>query len=105
MLEATLPRTPCGVFQAWLRRSGWVRRFTEDGRTGVYLRVLSEGTVAAGDAIIVEYRPDHGITVMSAFRAGYDRDLALLRRVLEIPGRADKWRDTAARVERQLRRG
>lgn len=105
VFEVTLPRTPCGVFQAWLQESGWVKRFTEEARTGAYLRVLTEGTIAAGDGITVEYRPDHGITVMAAFRSSYDRDIGLLRRIVEIPGRSDKWADALAWVERQASRG
>ncbi|TQN31058.1 MOSC domain-containing protein YiiM [Haloactinospora alba] len=105
LLEATLPRTPCGVFQAWLAEAGWTKRFTEEGRTGVYLRVLEEGSLAAGDGVTVVHRPAHGITVMAAFRAYYERDLDLLRRVLRIPGRSPSWERTAAQLERQLSNG
>lgn len=105
LLEVTVPRTPCGVFRAWLDETGWVKRFTEEARTGAYLRVLEDGEVTAGDAVVVEYRPEHGIDLASAFRASYDRDLDLLLRVLEIPGRSDKWKAKAETVRRQLDRG
>jgi MOSC domain-containing protein YiiM len=36
VLEATAPRIPCVVFRNWLDEQGWVRRFTEAGRTGAY---------------------------------------------------------------------
>lgn len=104
LLEVTLPRTPCGVFRAWLDESGWVKRFTAEARTGAYLRVLEEGELAPGDSVVIEYRPDHGIDLAAAFRAGYDRDLELLRRVLDIPGRSEKWERTEQRVLRQLER-
>jgi MOSC domain-containing protein YiiM len=102
LLEVCVPRTPCGVFRNWLDVQGWVKTFTEEGRTGAYLRVVEEGEVRAGDAVTVEYRPDHGIDLMAAFRAGYERDAALLRRVLDIPGRSEKWKAVLAKVERQL---
>ncbi|RNL86251.1 MOSC domain-containing protein [Halostreptopolyspora alba] len=105
VLEVTLPRTPCGVFQAWLRESGWVKRFTDEARTGAYLRVLTEGTIAPGDEVTIDHRPDHGISVRAAFRSSYDRDVDLLRRIVRIPGRSDKWSDALARVEQQVSRG
>lgn len=104
LLEVALPRTPCAVFRNWLDEEGWVKTFTAEARTGAYLRVLEEGQAAAGDALTVEHRPSHGIELAAAFRAGYDRDLDLLRRVLEIPGRSDKWKAVATAVERQLSR-
>ncbi|GAA1751341.1 MOSC domain-containing protein [Streptomonospora arabica] len=96
LLEAALPRTPCGVFRSWMAETGWVKRFTAEGRTGVYLRVLAEGELAAGDGITVVHRPDHGIGVAAAFRARYERDPELLRRVLALPGRSAVWEESAA---------
>ncbi|QBI53305.1 MOSC domain-containing protein [Streptomonospora litoralis] len=95
LLEAALPRTPCGVFRSWMEEAGWVKRFTAEGRTGVYLRVLAEGGIRAGDGLRVVHRPQHGITVAAAFRARYERDRDLLRRVLEIPGRSQVWEEYA----------
>lgn len=74
VLEVAGVRTPCRDFQAWVGRCGyddraWVRRFTEAGRPGPYLRVLVEGTVAAGDPVTVAHRPGHGVTVATVFRA------------------------------------
>ncbi|RCV50574.1 MOSC domain-containing protein [Marinitenerispora sediminis] len=91
LFEVVLPRVPCAVFAAWVEEPAWVRRFTAEARTGAYLRVLEEGRLAAGDAVTVEHRPDHGIDLAAAFRARHDRDLDLLHRVLELPGRADEW--------------
>ncbi|MUL40189.1 MOSC domain-containing protein [Streptomonospora sp. PA3] len=98
LLEAALPRTPCGVFRAWMEETGWVKRFTEEGRTGVYLRVLAEGEISAGDEVRVVHRPEHGIAVAAAFRARYEPDRELLRRVLAIPGRSAVWEEAAAAV-------
>ncbi|UPT19673.1 MOSC domain-containing protein [Thermobifida alba] len=101
LLEVTLPRVPCGTFQNWLGERGWVRRFTEEGRTGAYLRVVEEGEVAAGDAVVVEHRPDHGIDLATAFRARRERDVALLRRVAGLPGSAEEWRLRLAAAEQR----
>jgi MOSC domain-containing protein YiiM len=81
-------RIPCRVFAGWLGRhgadtTGWLRRFTADGRPGAYLRVLEEGLVRSGDPIVVEARPDHGVTVGTMFRA-LTTDRSLLTELLRV---------------------
>ena len=61
----------------------WVKRFTERGRTGAYLRILTPGPVQAGDPIVVESRPDHDITVPLMFRA-LTTERHLLPRLLHV---------------------
>lgn len=82
LLETTLPRVPCQTFQSWLRQPQWVRRFTERGDTGSYLRVLTPGSVRAGDPVEVVSRPAHGVTVRELFFAA-NQDPQRLRRLLE----------------------
>ena len=43
-------------------------RFTVHGKVGAYLRVITEGTVQAGDRVEVVHRPAHGVTVGQMFR-------------------------------------
>jgi len=74
LLEVVSVRIPCSTFKIWLGRhgyddTGWVKRFTVEGRTGPYLRVLEPGELAAGDPIVVEHRPAHDVTVSTMFRA------------------------------------
>lgn len=66
-LEVTIPRIPCGTFARRLRVDGWVRRFTQEGRPGAYLRVVRSGSVAAGDPVVVTHRPSHGVTIGQLF--------------------------------------
>lgn len=66
-VEVSGPRTPCATFGRWLGQDRWVRRFTEHGRTGVYLRVLTPGSVRAGDGVTVVFRPGHGVTASGWF--------------------------------------
>lgn len=95
VLEVTTPRTPCGVFERRMRVPGWQRRFEERGAPGAYLRVLRAGDVRAGDAITVESRPDHGVTIGAWFtrwspddaRALLDADAAGTIRLAEAPRR------------------
>ncbi len=68
VLEVTQPRIPCATFGRHVGQERWVRRFSEAGRVGAYLRVLRPGTVRAGDQVVVEHVPDHGVTVRGLVR-------------------------------------
>lgn len=84
VLQVTDPRIPCRTFAGFLDERGWIKRFSADGRTGTYLRVLTPGSVRAGDPIKVLQRPDHGITTLVAFRA-FTTQPELLPRLLNVP--------------------
>lgn len=77
-VEVTGPRTPCATFGRWLGQDGWVKRFVQHGRSGVYLRVLRPGDVAAGDRITVTHRPGHGISVARWFAGNAPDDARTL---------------------------
>lgn len=66
-LEVTIPRIPCGTFARRMKVDKWVKRFAEEGRPGAYLRVRRSGSVAAGDAVTVLERPEHGVTIGQMF--------------------------------------
>lgn len=67
--RVTAPRIPCRTFAAHVGEERWVKRFTQHGATGAYLKVLEPGTVGAGDRIEVLDVPAHGVTVGTMFRA------------------------------------
>jgi MOSC domain-containing protein YiiM len=69
VLEVSCPRIPCGTFEGWLGRAGWIRRFTEAAVPGAFLRVIEPGPVSAGDAIEILSQPGHAVTVAMVFRA------------------------------------
>jgi MOSC domain-containing protein YiiM len=88
-LQIAHVRVPCVTFKGWMGHSGydataWVKRFVRAGRAGPYFRVLAEGRVQAGDEIVVDSRPDHGVTVADLFGAVTIRP-ELLPRLLEVP--------------------
>jgi MOSC domain-containing protein YiiM len=68
LLEVTAWRTPCANFARFWGVPDLVKRFAAHGATGAYLRVLETGDVGAGDDVDVVSRPDHGVTVETAFR-------------------------------------
>ena len=102
LLEVVDVRIPCITFADWLDANGidatqWVKRFTREGRPGPYLRVLEQGVVTVGDPVVVEHRPDHGVTVATLFRA-VTTERSLLADVLavedlrpEIAAAAQRW--------------
>lgn len=65
LLKVSRPRTPCYKLGIRMSDDTFPRRFAAAGRPGAYLRILSAGTVTAGDSIIIESRPEHGMTVQS----------------------------------------
>ncbi|MGW0791635.1 MOSC domain-containing protein [Streptomyces sp. NPDC002911] len=69
VLEVTSGRIPCRTFAGHLGERGWVKRFTREGATGAYLRVIEPGTVRSGDPVEVVHVPGHGITAALEFRA------------------------------------
>lgn len=75
LLEVTEPRTPCINFARFLGEPNWVKRFSREGRIGTYLRVVKGGYIEAGDAVVVEHRPEHGVTIGQLF-AGLEPDQA-----------------------------
>jgi MOSC domain-containing protein YiiM len=81
VLEVTGPRIPCATFRHRMGEQGWLRRFTEVGRSGAYLAVVTGGVALPGDQIEVVARPEHDITVLLAFRA-FSGDLDAAERVV-----------------------
>ena len=84
-LEVVQPRIPC--FKLGLRAGdpGMPRRFVAAVRPGVYLRVVTTGTVAAGDTITVTAPPGGGVPVAEVFAIfHHDRDRAA--RLFDAPG-------------------
>lgn len=96
LLEVCTVRIPCSVFAGFVDQPRWVRRFTEVGRPGAYLRVIEEGSVRAGDRIDVVERRTHDITVGLMFRA-LTTERELLPRLLGEPRIAAVARERAER--------
>ncbi|MFF5895180.1 MOSC domain-containing protein [Streptomyces argenteolus] len=69
LLEVTSGRIPCRTFAGHLGERGWVRRFTREGATGAYLRVIQPGTIRSGDPVELVHLPGHDITAAMEFRA------------------------------------
>ncbi|WP_330252001.1 MOSC domain-containing protein [Nocardia sp. NBC_00565] len=99
LLEVSAPRVPCATFQHWSGEAQWVKRFTLQSDTGAYLRVLTEGTIGAGDTVEIVHTPDHGVTVRDLF-TGNDPELLAILLAAE-PTISD---DVRMQIERHRRR-
>jgi MOSC domain-containing protein YiiM len=103
LFEVTAWRTPCANFARFWGVPDLVKRFAAHGATGAYLRVLETGEVGADDAVAIVFRPDHGITVETAFRIVMTEKARLPELApAGTPRPARNRAKLAARIERRL---
>lgn len=100
-LEVTAPRIPCRTLAQRMEDADFVRRFMAARRPGIYLRVLREGTVAAGDEFTVEPPEGPIVDTVEVFTA-IKRRLAPeeIERLLAVPIDARTRRDLEKRLAR-----
>jgi MOSC domain-containing protein YiiM len=95
VLEVTAPRIPCLKLATRMGDPRFVKRFAAARRPGAYLRIVQEGDLAAGDAVAVVARPDHGVTV-AVVNEALLFDHALAPGLLAAPALAADLREWAA---------
>jgi MOSC domain-containing protein YiiM len=91
----TQPRMPCYKLGIRFNRRDMIKRFLESKRTGLYLRVLREGEVAADDAIDFVHKQERGVTITDIVSL-YSTDAynqELLRRAIDLPALPQSWKD------------
>lgn len=91
----TQPRMPCYKLAVRFGRLDMIKRFLQSGRTGFYLSVAREGTIAAGDEITMQ-PPEQASVTVAEFVGLYAADAAnqeLLRKVSELAAVPEGWRD------------
>ncbi|HVB11279.1 MAG TPA: MOSC domain-containing protein, partial [Bacillota bacterium] len=88
ILQVTQPRIPCFKQAAALHINDAVQLAGETGRTGIYMRVLQEGTLQAGDALVLLERPNARVTLADANRFVHQarRDVHLRSRLAACAG-------------------
>lgn len=96
LLQVSQPRTPCWKINHRLDVEGASLFVAEQGITGWYYRVLEPGLLAAGDAIILEERPNPELDLARYWRLtqAHRPDSEQLARIAAAPGLAP---DKAAR--------
>lgn len=93
-LEVSQPRQPCPKLGLRFDDPGFPKRFIRSGRVGYYLRVLAEGTIAAGDAVELERVDPDALDVRAVVALWLDRDASpeALERAVAMEALADAWR-------------
>lgn len=94
LLEVSKPRSPCNRLAWHNRRDDLVQRVRLTGRSGWYLRVLTEGTLEAGAQVAVVARPHPDLSVRRAAlaMANRQRDPHEARLLVRCPALAADWR-------------
>jgi MOSC domain-containing protein YiiM len=92
-VQVAAPRYPCSKQERKVRLPGFLQQTMAARRTGWYLRVLTPGTVQAGDALALEARPNPAVSIrrvaeniLGAFDAREAHEL------LAVPELAEGWR-------------
>ena len=94
-LMVTQPRVPCYKLAARFGRPDMVKRFADARRSGFYFQVEEEGTVAAGDEIVVLDRAMERMSVAELNDLYYTKgapSAEVLERALRLRGLAEVWR-------------
>ena len=86
-LQVTSPRIPCSTFATRMSDPQWVKKFRAAERPGLYVRVIKEGVIKAGDEVVVEKYSGETISIVQMYRDHYDKNYSeeLLRRYLNSP--------------------
>jgi MOSC domain-containing protein YiiM/ferredoxin-NADP reductase len=94
LFEVTQPRTTCYRVGIRMDEPQMAALLTSAGRPGFYLRVLEEGDVAAGDAVVcVERGPERmTVAVVNSLLYSNAHPRELLDRALRIPALSPGWR-------------
>lgn len=99
VLQVSTARIPCGTFQRWMDEDQWVKRFTEAGRCGAYLRVIVSGDIGVDDEIVIAEVPSHNVSILDLLRVWTGtREDAQLTRVAECVDTPEDMREKAVKA-------
>ena len=94
LLQITQPRQPCWKLSRRWNIDDLARRVQQTGRTGWYLKVLREGCVAAGAAVLLIERPHPEMSVAWANAVMYAKPRRLNdeRQLAACPELSEEWK-------------
>ena len=87
LLEIAASRIPCNTLAARMNDTGFVKKFRQARRPGLYCRVIKEGFVQTGDTVRLEPSANQYLTVLETFEMYYDPNpsLEMIERILAAP--------------------
>ena len=103
LLQVTQPRIPCYKLAIRMGDDEFPVRFAAARRHGVYLRIVQEGELRAGDEIEVLHRPSHGLRAVDVANIYYD-DHRRAGELFDVPELAPSWHVWARRTLARLGR-
>ncbi|GAC1544041.1 MAG: MOSC domain-containing protein [Herpetosiphon sp.] len=105
VVQVAGPRYPCSKQERKVQLPNFLRRTKETMRTGIYLRVITPGTVQVGNEWKLEHRPNPDISVHDINRCiHHTYDPAFAARALAVPELAPGWKsmfDARAKQSRE----
>jgi len=94
-IAVTQPRLPCFKLNLKFQRDDMAKRLLASRRTGFYFRVLREGEIGAGDAIVRVHQDENRVSIADAMKIYLgDPEAAELReRALRVQYLSNSWRE------------
>jgi MOSC domain-containing protein YiiM len=107
MVQISQPRMPCAKLASKNGSKMLPKLIADTGYTGFYVRVLSEGLVAVGDGFDLFRAHPERITIADVNSIIYEKscDIALVKRLAELPAFSEVGRTLFARRLGRLARG
>ena len=101
LVQVSQPRQPCKTLAARYGRNDMIKRVVESGRTGYYFRVLQEGVVKRGDALVLREKDPQNITVSFANGIFHHdkKNCEAIKRILSLPSLSASWRASFLKLE------
>jgi MOSC domain-containing protein YiiM len=99
VLQVSQPRQPCWKLGRKWRLDHLPKLVVESGRTGWYFRVIHEGLVARGAALVLRDRPAGTWSIDTANRVMHGKpfDAARAAALADVEGLSASWRDSLRR--------
>jgi MOSC domain-containing protein YiiM len=100
LVEICQPRQPCATLARWFDDPRMVKAMVGNGRSGWYLRVIEDGSLQAGDELVLEHRPEGAWSIARVLDVSYRNppDPDELDALALAPGLALSWAAWAART-------
>lgn len=104
-LQISQPRQPCKTLAARYGRDDMAKLVVGSGYTGLYFRVLEEGIVEKGSAVILVKEDHDGITISFANDIYHHNrgDCEAIERILGVSALSDSWRESFLRLKEKCR--